>query len=98
MLEVQSGYSWPCDCDRAGEEYSRSGTSVVNNGEDSIFSSYVWESCDKVHSDLLKGEGVVWTHDTVEGNSRPMGEILVLLAGCASCDIVSDPGFHPFPP
>ncbi len=70
---------------------------MVDNGEDRVLLSYVWESCDKVHSDLLKGEGVVWTCDTIEGNSGPVGEILVLLAGCASCNIISDPGFHPFP-
>ena len=70
---------------------------MVDNGEDSIFSPYVWESCDKVHSDLSKGESIVWTCDAVEGNSRPMGEILVLLACHASCNIISDPGFHPFP-
>src|SRR5713226_3268652 len=97
MFKVQGGYPWSSDCDRAREEYSRLGTSMVNNGKDGIFSLYAWESCDKIHGDLLKGEGVFRACDMVEGNSRPMSKILVLLAYCTSCNVVGDPGFHPFP-
>jgi len=98
VLEVEGSYSWTGDCDRAREKHSSLRTSVINDGEDGIFSSYVWKSYDKIHSDLLEGEGIFWGSDMIEGDSRPMSKILVLLAYCTSSNIIGNPGLHPFPP
>src|SRR5258708_36314715 len=70
---------------------------MIDDGEDSIFSSYVWKSCDEIHSDLLKGEGVFWGGDTIERDSRPVSKVLVLLPCCTSSNVIGDPGLHPFP-
>src|SRR5260370_2316902 len=97
MLEIKSSYSWACDCDRAGEKHGSSGASVINDSENGIFSLYVWKSCDEIHCDLLKGKGIFWGSDMVKRDSRLMSKVLILLACCTSIDIISDPGFHPFP-
>ncbi len=97
MFEVQGGYSWSGDCDGTREKHSCSRTSVIDNGEDGILPSYIWESCDKIHGDLLKGESVFWGGDAIEGDSRLMSEILVLLTYRTSSDVISNPDFHPFP-
>ncbi len=70
---------------------------MVNDGEDGILSSYIWKSCDEIHGNLLKGEGVFWGSDAIERNSRPMSKILVLLACCTSSNIIGDPGLHSSP-
>src|SRR5260370_33432038 len=70
---------------------------MVNNSEDGVFSSYLWQTCDQVHSDLLEREGVFWGSDTIEGDSRSMRQVFVLLTRCAPGDIVGNPGLHPFP-
>ena len=70
---------------------------MINNSEDSVLSLYIWKSCDEIHGDLLKGEGVFWGSDAIKGDSRPMSEILVLLAYCTSSNVISNPGFHSFP-
>ena len=97
MLEIKGGYSWTSDCDRAREKYGSSRTSMVNNGEDGILSLYIWKSCDEIHGDLLEGKGIFWGSDTIEGDSRLMSKVLILLAYCTSSNIISDPGLHPFP-
>src|SRR5258707_11971635 len=70
---------------------------MVDDGEDSIFSPYVRQTSDQIHSNLLERKGVFWGGDTVQGDSRPMCKVFVLLTCCAPGDIVSDPGLHPFP-
>jgi len=97
MFEVQGGYSWASDCDRTREKYGSSRASMIDDSEDGVFSLYVWEPCDKVHGNLLEGEGVFWGSDMIEGDSGSMSKILVLLAYCTSSNVISNPGFHPFP-
>src|SRR5258708_20580754 len=70
---------------------------MVDNSEDSIFSPYFGQNSNQIHGNLLEWKGVFWGGDTVQGNSRPMCKVLVLLTGCAPGDIVGDPGLHPLP-
>ena len=71
---------------------------MIDDGEDGILSSYVWKSCDEIHSDLLKGEGVFWGSDTIERDSRLVSKVLVLLACCTSSNVIGDPCLHSCPP
>src|SRR5260370_851143 len=95
VLEVQGCYSWARNCGRTWEEQGRTRTAVIDYGENSILSSYLWETGDQIHGDLLKWKGVFWGSDAVKGNSRLVCEVFVLLTRRASGDIVSDPGLHP---
>ncbi len=70
---------------------------MINDSEDGIFTPYVWQASDQVHCDLLEREGVFWGGDVVQGDSRSVCKVLVLLTCCAPCDVVGDPGLHPFP-
>ena len=70
---------------------------MVDYSENGVFTPYVWQTSDQVHCDLLEWEGVFWGGDMVQGDSRSVRKVLVLLTCCTSCDIVGDPGFHPFP-
>ena len=97
VLEIKGGYSWTGDCDRAREKHGSLRISMIDNGEDGILSSYIWKSCDEIHSDLLEGEGIFWGSDTIERDSRPMSKVLILLAYRTSSNVISDPGLHPFP-
>src|SRR5258708_13078765 len=97
MFEVQGSYSWPSDCDGTREKHGSSRTSMINNGEDGVFPSYIWKPCDKVHGNLLKGKSVFWGSDMIERDSRSMSKILVLLTYRISSDVIGNPGFHPFP-
>src|SRR5216684_3952331 len=70
---------------------------MIDYSENGVFTPYVWQASDQVHCNLLEWEGVFWGSDTVQGDSRSVCKVLVLLTCCAFCDVVGDPGFHPFP-
>src|SRR5258707_12385375 len=70
---------------------------MIDYSENGVFTAYVWQTSDQVHCDLVEWEGVFWGGDMVQGDSRSVRKVLVLLTCCTSCDIVGDPGFHPFP-
>ncbi len=70
---------------------------MVNNSEDGVFSSYLWQTGDQIHSNLLEWKGVFWGGDAIEGDSRPVHKVLVLLTRRTSGDVIGNPGFHPFP-
>src|SRR5713226_1752343 len=84
IFEVQGHYSRTRDCSGTWEEQGRARAAMVNNGENGVFSSYLWQPSNQVHGNLLEWKGVFWGSDTVEGDSRPVREVFVLLACCAS--------------
>ena len=70
---------------------------MIDYSENGVFAPYVWQASDQVHCDLLKWEGIFWGRDMVQRDSRSVRKVLVLLACCASCDVVGNPGFHSLP-
>src|SRR5216684_1010042 len=96
VFEVQGCYSWTRDCSRAWEKQGRTRIAVVDNSENGVFSSYLWQAGDQIHSDLLEWKGVFRGGDMVEGDSRSMRKVFVLLTRRTSGDIVGNPGLHPF--
>ena len=70
---------------------------MVNNHEDCILSSDPGKAHYEVHGDLLKGEGVWRGADAIERDLCPVGQVLVLLAGRTSLDILGNPGSHSWP-
>src|SRR5258707_5064391 len=97
VFEVQGCYSWSRNCGRAWKEQGRTRTAVVDDSENGVFSSYLWQTSDQIHGDLLEWKGVLWGSDAIEGDSRSVRKVFVLLTRHASGDIISDPGLHPFP-
>src|SRR6266403_3229490 len=55
------------------------------------------KSCNKVHRNLLKGEGAFLCGDAVERYLPSMSHDFILLADCASFHIVRYPLSHPCP-
>src|SRR6266403_4408734 len=55
------------------------------------------ESCDKIHRDLLEGEGAFFGCNAVKRYPFPMGHNLILLADGAAFDVVCDPLSHSSP-
>src|SRR5260370_28773871 len=70
---------------------------MINDSENGIFPSYLWQTGDQIHGDLLERERVFWGSDSVKGDSRSMCQVFVLLARCTTGDIVGDPGLHSLP-
>ena len=97
VLEVQGCYPWSCDCGGTWEKQSRTRAAMVDNRENGVLSSYLGQTSDQIHCDLLKWKGVFWGSDTVKGDSRSVHQVLILLTRRASGDVVGNPGFHPFP-
>jgi hypothetical protein len=64
---------------------------VVNDGENAIISSTFGQAGNEVHCYLSEWQGVIWYHDFVQRSFRLVGEILVLLAGCAASHVLFDP-------
>src|SRR5258707_9128423 len=97
VFEIQGCYSWACDCGGAWEKQGCTRTAVVDDSENGVFSSYLWQTGDQIHCNLLEWKGVFWGCDTVKGDSRPMRKVFVLLTRCTSGDVAGDPGLHSFP-
>src|SRR5258708_3570889 len=97
VFEVQGCYPRSRNCGRAWKEQGRMRTAVVDNSENGVFSSYLGQASDQIHGDLLEWKGVFWGSDTIEGDSRSVRKVFVLLTRRAPGDVVGNPGFHPFP-
>ena len=70
---------------------------MVDDSEYGIMASNGWQTRDKVHTDLLKGECLRFSSDTVKWGFSRMGDSLVLLADGASFNVICDPLFHSRP-
>src|SRR6266404_4487435 len=57
----------------------------------------LWESCDEIHRNLLKGEGAFFCGDAVERYLLFMSHDFILLAGHTSFHVVRYPLLHPRP-
>src|SRR6266404_4226222 len=55
------------------------------------------ESCDKIHRNLLKGEGAFFGCNAVKRRFSLMSQDFILLAGSAAFDVICDPLSHPCP-
>ena len=65
VFEIQGCYSWACDCGGAWEKQGCMRTGVVNDSENGVFSSYLWQTGDQIHCNLLEWKGVFWGGDVV---------------------------------
>ncbi len=70
---------------------------MIHYGQYGIMSVLLRESRDKVHHDLLKGEGAFFCGDAVERYFLFMRYDFILLACCASFDVFCYPLSHPRP-
>ncbi len=62
-----------------------------------IVSMMLRKTRDKVHCNLLKGEGSFFCRNAVKGYFCLVSKDFVLLAGCASLDVVCYPLAHSCP-
>src|SRR5712672_2968810 len=56
------------------------------------------QSSNEVQGYLLEWERIIWCGDAVQRRAFAMGDVLVLLAHCASCNVICNPRPHPGPP
>ncbi len=64
---------------------------MVNNGEDAVISSTLWEPCDQVHGYLGERQGIVWDGDLIQGYAGLMCEVLVLLTYSTALNVLLNP-------
>src|SRR5487761_1556610 len=64
---------------------------MIYYSEDGVESFTLRESCDQVHCDVSERCGVLWDRYAVEGRFLARCEVFVLLACCASFDVVRYP-------
>jgi len=70
---------------------------MVNNGEDAVISSTLWEPCDQVHGYLGERQGIVQDGDLVQGYAGLMCEVLVLLTCHTPFDVLLNPCLSSWP-